>query len=376
MKVRRTNQPASIGYFNLLKAYGIIVVLIFHTRILYFERPVDDLGMFSINGAGMMMMFFIVSGFGFYKRKPMRTLKGQVRLILLPYWGMCALILLERLVYNLIMHIPYMDNGGSLILTYILGLCVYPERKLAGIPGPVGTGFFQVLKGFPVSYIGLFWFILSLFTGWIIYNLIRQCKNEKYVRIFVIIAVLLGWLLPMMTDLWPYCIPQGLLTAGCLYAGEQLRTKKLLEKPSPPLFYIPAILWISISQIMGGGDMGTNTWNLGLADIISAFLIGIILIRIYVRIYRYIPENRLIDLLEVIGADSFIFFCIHGVERVTVPWYVIRRFIGNPWLGTFIYFILRCAFIICVYILIRKIRTGMRKRERNKSPRVKITLES
>lgn len=358
MKKHRNGNVNMIGYFNLLRGYGMVIVLFFHTRILYFVRKQEDLGAFTITGAGLMAMFFIVSGYGFYKRKPKRCFKTQFNLTVIPYIWMCSLVLLDRFVYDLIRGIPFAENGGELVLTYLFGLCVYPERTVLG---------------FPVTFIGLFWFILSLFMGWIIYNQISQIKDSKIVRLCVIGAVLLGWLLPLVTDLWPYCLPQGLLTVGCLYIGENIRKYKLTEKKIPITIYVAGIIWIAVSQIWGGGDMGTNYWELGLFDIISAYLIGILFIKIYNSIYCYIPENKLTNLLEVIGGESFLIFCIHGVERVTIPWYVIQRFISNPFVGTLVYFVLRCLLIFAAYKAIKRIQHYMNSRKRK--TKIKITLE-
>ena len=38
MKKYRNNNTNTIGYFNLLRGYGMFFVLFFHTRILYFVR--------------------------------------------------------------------------------------------------------------------------------------------------------------------------------------------------------------------------------------------------------------------------------------------------------------------------------------------------
>ena len=356
MKKHRTNNANTIGYFNLLRGYGMFFVLLFHTRILRFERDIYEQGFFSITGAGLMAMFFIVSGFGFYKRKPMRCLKNQFNLTFLPYIYLCLLVLLEKVVYNWIRGIPFMKNGGNLVLTYLLGLTVYPERTVAG---------------FPVSFVGLFWFLLALFTGWVIYNQISQIKDKKTVRLCVMLAVLLGWILPIITDLWPYCIPQGLLVTGCLYIGESIRKNKLMEKHLPVAVYAAAIIWIGISEVFGGGDMGTNQWKLGLFDVVSAYLIGILFIKIYTAIYCYIPENRLTAFLEAVGGESFLIFCIHGVERVTIPWYLLVRDIQNPYLATLVYFIFRCLFIYLAYIAVKRIQRYLNRRK--KKNKVKIT---
>lgn len=358
MKIYRTGNIKSLGYFNLLRGYGILWVLIFHTRILYFERSLETQYLLTITGAGLMAMFFIVSGFGFYKRKTIRCLKTQFRLILVPYIWMCAFVLLERVAYDIVRGIPFSENGGSLVLTYLFGLCVYPERTVAG---------------FPVSFVGLFWFLLALFTGWIIYNQISQIKDQKIIRLSVIGCVALGWLLPKISDLWPYCIPQGLLTAGCLYLGETIRKNGWLERKLSPAIYAIALIWIGVSEIYGGGDMGTNYWRLGPFDVISAYLIGLLFIRIYYRLYPYIPENKITDMLETVGGESFLIFCIHGAERVTVPWYIIQRYIGNPVTGTCLYFCLRCLLIYIAYKAVKEIQRLINHRKRRK--KVRITLE-
>lgn len=358
MKKHRTGNTKALGYFNLLRGCGIFSVLLFHTCLLYFERNLETDNKLTINGAGLMAMFFIVSGYGFFKRKPLRCFKMQFKLLMVPYILMCSLVLIERAIYDLIRGIPFEQNGGSLVLTYLFGLCVTPERKVAG---------------FPVSFVGLFWFLLALFTGWNIYNLISQIKNQKIAVCCVILSVFLGWLLPKFTDLWPYCIPQGLLAVGFLYLGEYIRKTKLLERSFPPVVYAIVLLWIGISEVYGGGDMGTNYWKLGVFAVISAALIGMLLVHLYFKLYPYIPNNKVAELVETVGGESFMFFCIHGLERVIIPWYVIQRYISNPVLGTGLYFFLRCVVVFSIYKVIKKIQQFIKPGRMRK--KTKITLD-
>lgn len=68
-----SNKTMGLGYFNLARGLGMVLILLGHSMNLYlppegYRNP--GLGTGTVIGGGIMAAFFMISGFGFYKRSP------------------------------------------------------------------------------------------------------------------------------------------------------------------------------------------------------------------------------------------------------------------------------------------------------------------
>ena len=60
----------SLGYFNLARGLGMFLIILGHTMNLYRMEEKTGIfsGMGSVVGGGIMAAFFMISGFGFFRR--------------------------------------------------------------------------------------------------------------------------------------------------------------------------------------------------------------------------------------------------------------------------------------------------------------------
>ena len=74
-----------------------------------------------------MAAFFMISGYGFYKRKPHKCFAIQRKLLLLPYCIVAAAVIISKFLLAVVRQRSFMENGGEFVLTYLLGRRVCPD---------------------------------------------------------------------------------------------------------------------------------------------------------------------------------------------------------------------------------------------------------
>lgn len=353
----------NLGYFNMARGLGMLIVVAGHTMVLFMpasdNAPVLFGGAGSVFGGGLMAMFFLISGFGFYKRKPKKCLSIQAKLLLWPYCIVAAAILLTKLGLSIVERRSFWEHGGELILTHLLGFNV------------MGGG---TVWGVPVDSISILWFLLALFGGWVIYNGISQLKSEKIRWLLVAACTVAGYLLTLVSRVWPFCLPMALLAVGYLAVGAEIRSRHLLERKLPVWCYALLCIPILISAAYGEVDILGCVWKLGLLDVLSTFCLGFLLLRLYAWVTERKLSGRLVLLLEAVGFNSIWVVCLHAYEKVVFPWYRLGEvFPNSPVWCTVLCFCGRCAVMYLLYRIISYANQTWGRGRRK--PKIKIELE-
>lgn len=309
----KSNKIGGIGYFNAARGLGMLYVLLGHSAALYWNSVYDGAGAGAgrVISSGVMVMFFMISGYGFFKRKPQKCVRIQLKLLVKPYAMTAVAIWISKLLLSWFKGRPYMENGGELIITYLLGL-----NAING--GQIGK--------FAFNSISILWFLLALCGGWIIYNGILQLQSRKWQKICIFGCIVLSVVFSHISEIWPFCLPMVFLAVGYLAAGDQMRKRKWLEQCLPWWGYgilviitIPSILW-------GDIDILGCKWKLGIIDVISSFILGFLFMKVYVFCMKKIQGGWLLDKIESIGMHSLWIMCIHGYEKVMIPWYRLEMY--------------------------------------------------
>ncbi len=351
---KRQSATTGLGYFNLARGLGMILVVLGHTMNLYLAPSYNPstgffAGLGSVMGGGLMAAFFMISGFGFYKRSPGKCFSIQRKLLLFPYAIVAAAAIASKILLAVIRRRSFMENGGELILTYLLGLNAEGGRELWGIP---------------VDSVGIFWFVLALFGGWIIYNSIKQLSSERMQLILTAGCVILGYVLTLISRVWPFCLPMVFLAVGYLRAGEVIKKRNLLERKLSWKWYACILACILISGFFGQVNIVACIWRLGLVDVLSTFAAGFLFLRLYALFMKREHTGKLVGILEEIGFHSIWIVCLHAYEKVIFPWYRLTNALAAwPVAGVLICFTARCA---VMYILYRMVMSLHRKLPRKK----------
>lgn len=351
----KQNQGKSecLGYFNLARGLGMILIIAGHTYNLFCasaqdSRPFSGAG--SVLGGGIIAMFFMISGFGFYKRSPRKCFQIQKKLLLWPYTLTGAAVLVTKLLLAIIKRRSFFLHGGELVLTYLLGL----NAEGGGMLGRI-----------PIESVSILWFLLALFGGWILYNRIMQLASGKLRMILIGGCVILGYCMTLLSKVWPFCLPMGLQAVGYLAAGDQIRKRNLLEKKLPYPLLVLLIAVSGVSAAFGGVNMVAGIWKLGLFDVAGSFCTGFLLLHLYAAVKNKIRGGKITGMIEEIGFCSIWVVCLHAYEKIIFPWYRLGNIFPDwSWLCAAISLIGRSAVMYFLYRVLNRIRKKWKKKHR------------
>ena len=360
-KKRDTN---SIGFFNIARGVGIIFVIIYHSFIYYYPIKYSGnlFGNFWANiGAGLMVMFFIISGYSFFPKSMKKCVRIQAKLLLQPYYITVVFVLLAKLGLAVIEQRSFWQNGGQYIFSYLLA---------------VNEGWEGTILGLKVDNVAMFWFFWSLFGGWIIFNAISRLKTEKKRATVVTGCVALGYLLTLVKKVWIYVFPNMLIVVGFLFIGYLMRKHKWFEKRNLTkkemvLLLIPSFITLAF----GGCDMYSFTWHLGVVDIIGSTCLGILFCRFFSNLSRMNIQNGLTEFLENVGFKTLQILCVHAFVEKVFPLYRLGQiFAGKKYFAVVVCFAIES---ISIFIGIRLIDfvSKVIRRNRKKGSHLKIVID-
>lgn len=344
-----TCQSPGLGYFNLARGLGMALILLGHSMTPFSPADPAASGAGSVLGGGIMAMFFLISGMGFYCRSPKKCFSIQCRLLLKPYLLTTAAILLTKLVLASVKQRPFAAHGGELVLTYLLGLNAEGGGQLWGVP---------------IESVSIFWFILALWGGWLLYNGICRLHNKPLQILLVMGCVGGSYLLTLISSVWIFCLPMVLLSVGYLAAGDLIRTHQLLDRKLPAWCWVILLTITGICACFGGANLVGCYWKLGLLDVAGSFCVGFLLLRLYRRFMEKAHDGLLIRMGETIGFHSFWIIFLHGYEKVIFPWYRLGEWMSGG-AAAVVCLAARCAVMYGLFRLLKICnRKCLRKRKK------------
>ena len=351
MKKSGTNNSIGLGYFNLARGIGMVLILLGHSMTPFFSVKMGD-GLFSgagsVLGGGIMAMFFLISGYGFFSRSFRKCWDTQWKLLLKPYWITAAAILASKVLLAILKQRSFADHGGDLVTTYLLGL-----NAEGG----------AIFLGMAVDSVSILWFILALFGGWVLYNGICRIKSNPLRTLLTVTCVVSGWLLTLVSDVWPFCLPMALMAVGYLAVGDVIRRRGWLTDKLPIWSWLLILVVVLVCGAVGRVNMVACRWKLGLLDVAGSFCMGFLLLRLYHFWMQKNFRGKLLECLENVGLHSLWIVFLHGYEKVIFPWYRLGELLpGNPALCTVLCFALRCAVIYALLRLLQWVRRKLQKK--------------
>lgn len=300
-----------LGYFNLLRGLGMFFIVMGHSiaPFLTIQTPVTT-GIFfqgagRVLGSSILVMFFMLSGIGFYRRSPRKCLTIQAKLLLKPYAFTAAAFILCKMVIAALKGNSILNQGLSLSLTFLLGLNASQGGSLFGIH---------------ITTISILWFVIALFGSWVIYNYILHLPEKKTRHLCILGCLLLSWVLSLISRVWPFALPMVLMAVVCIAAGHEIRIRNLLYCQLPVSVWCGLVLVSLICLMFGYVDMAACIWKLGPIDMLGSLCIGFLLLRLYSRIMELGIRGRIVSQLEHLGVNSIRILCLHAFEHALIPW--------------------------------------------------------
>lgn len=347
----------SLGYFNTARGLGALFVIIGHSMALFLggmpQLPVLPVfaGAGRVIGSGIMAMLFMVSGFYFQRRPMKRCLRAQTRMLLKPYFRTGFAIFLGVSLRLLMNGKPFWKNGLRILTTFALGT----NASRGGM----------TLLGLDVGTVSIFWFLLALCWGWIIYNGIsfipaRWMRFAALCVCALVSRVMVGW-----TKLWPMALPMALMAVCYLAVGNQIRIHRLMDRKLPAWLQVPIGLVALGSLAFGHVDIAACVWKLGLFDMLGSVCVGYLLLLLYARMMDSPEGGRLFQRLDNIGIHAMKILCLHAFEKEVIPWKDLAGvFPGRPVLCMLLCTVGRLVIIQVLILLLEHVRRFLRRKKR------------
>lgn len=344
--LRTASRSGSIklGIFAFAKGIGIILVILTHTFAHLDLEQSTSLCLIKMlvdcTKAGLMPMFFVISGFGLIKRAPGKMLKKTFSELVIPYlWVMAAYAVIFPLTYCYSAYNgqwePTIDRTLQYLVAFVLGI------------GANGT----VVFGHETAWCTAAWFFLALFVALNVLNLILRNKNTAVQIACVILCLILGAVL-FHFNFFFYCIPQGLMAVGYCYVGYTLKRYRLLDQLQSCKWIYLILLPIFFAELIGGYfDLCRGQFRNVFLDYLGAGCSGILLMLLGIHFGK--PEWKGLNRINQLGLYTYWIFAIHAVEMEALPWwYWEKKWTRNPWAALVLELAIKSLiFFICCTLL-------------------------
>ena len=287
-----SDSTSRLAYIDVLKAVGIIFVLIGH---LFAPFPIRVL-IYSFH----MPLFFLISGYflkigGSFKSSLLKSLKH----LIFPYAITCIIMFLcnslssDRLINRLIM-------------------------SLYSIPSNVVPG-----EHYGITQIGPIWFLFALFWAKMIVYMIMRIQKTALRGLVVIslavISIVVGY------RIWlPFALLNGMVAAVFVWIGSEVKTLNLLDFILPPKVVIISLgIWIAciIGDYIRGLHFSISIfqfplYGIGFAGAVSATIVLLKLCKVFVETVA----KPITAILSQVGRSTLEIMCVHAVDIEAVPW--------------------------------------------------------
>ncbi|MCD8147171.1 MAG: hypothetical protein LUD84_07845 [Clostridiales bacterium] len=351
-----------LGYFNAIYGYGMIMVILVHTISFnsdYFYSNFVFYGWFSVLGSAYMVLFFLLSGYGFTPSPARKALSFHFRTLLKPYYITAAAVLLAKLILSFVRRRSFWEHGGEYLLTYALGLNVEGGGTLFGIP---------------VESVSILWFLLALFEARCLFNCLAHLKDRRLTYGLSLACTLLGYCMMRFSSVWPFVVHIGLMATGWVALGNLIREEHLLDKKLP---LVPLLILAALSLntfLRSHTDLIRGELNGGLLDVLGLSCLSVLLLFFFDWLTARTIDTAGNRFFAAIGMNNIWIICIHAFEKVILPNYKFLEWFPNSiFLQTVLMFAARTAFIAVVFAGLQTGRELLRKFRRR--GRKKVTIE-
>lgn len=245
-----------IGWIDISKAIGILVVLINHAEL--------KLGAVTyLCGMFYMPIFFVLSGYTLKEKKQERLAdfaKSKAKRLLIPY--ACFQILLAGIftLKNI-----FQKKGIYEIALPMLG-SLYSRNTLYANPSDVLVKIPSYKVDLMTALNAPLWFLTGLFVSLVIYKFILLCANQNekkelaYIGISIGIGIILKYFCPVLL---PWSMDTSLISVGFLHLGRWLSRKNVInylyKRPIETLGI--CIIFVMMSYFNGSVNMSVREFG-------------------------------------------------------------------------------------------------------------------
>ncbi len=351
-----------LGYFNAIYGYGMLMVIFVHTISFnseFFYSNFVFYGWFSVLGSAYMVLFFLLSGYGFNPSPAKKSLSFNFRTLLKPYYITAAAVLLAKLVLAFVRRRSFWAHGGEFLLTYALGLNFEGGGTLFGVP---------------VESISILWFLWALFEARCLFNCLSHLKDRRLTYGLSFACTLLGYCMMRFSAVWPFVIHIGLMATGWVALGNLIREKHLLDRKLPLIPLLVLAVLSLYTFLRSHTDLIRGELSGGLMDVLGLTCLAVLLLHFFDWLTARTIDTAANRFFAAIGINNIWIICVHAFEKVILPNYKFLEWFPNSiFLQTVLMFAARAVFIAVVCAGLQMGRELLRKSRRR--GRKKVTIE-
>ena len=204
-----------IEWIDCVRAVGMVLIIIGHTYAVGFWQNL----VYAIN----VPIFFFLSGYLTHRKTIRQTALGGVRTLLVPY-GVTALLIFFLSLVSLHRHVPGMITTAN-----------WNHFLIAALYG-IGTPSSQtIFHGTVIPAIGAIWFLLAMYFGNIIYQLLLNATHalsrgkETAVLVGASLILAVGAFMVSAVIQLPWSLGPALLSISFYTAGHIIREYRMMD---------------------------------------------------------------------------------------------------------------------------------------------------
>ena len=362
------------GMFDMHKGIIMMFVMIVHTMGLFTE--LFDMDPYSMGGGiaiglilisffylffieTMMPSLFFMSGYTYRKTTIKKSIIKQAKALLFPYVVTVIITVISHFIFH---YSFYRDFPSAVIETFKVAVgCAL------GLPMTITMGNYTIFS------IGPLWFILALFWGLVVFNILLNYVPEKYLGLASALATCAGWIIGFIGVI-PFCISQGLISVVFIFIGHYAKKNKLLligiNTKAKKITLIVLVVLAIVMAFMGDHfGMAEGEYGFGIISILLKGAISIF--AVYAVLHLNVFRGKISSFIRFAGHYSIYVLCIHAIEMKAFPSYLFadKRYV-NLAVTIIIHSVLRIAIVLLIcYIFVTvkdKVITMIRERKEKK----------
>ena len=333
-----------LNMLDCFKGISMILIILSHCRNFSVNNTVVN-QIIDITSSGATLFFQLAAGFGIRKTHPSKMFTKTVKEMLFPYL-ICALVTVP--LKFPVRLLAGESLSGSASHTASLGL--------GFLFGTLSTQ--DTFLGLPIGSNGPAWFLLALFWGLQIVNLLLKLNNRKKEFAAALAITAAGFAIQHLGFSY-FCIARGLCSVLPIYLGFLLRKEHYLDRiPKAAAWILPVLLVIEAFLFLP--VVADLPWLVRGAGLYSLWA-GEVLLMLQLSVWRsQQPGGVIAQFCRFIGRNSLLFLMVHTVGYSCMPWGGFSRIIGLadiPELGNMLCFALRlCVCAVLVRLLDKPFR--------------------
>lgn len=284
-------------------------------------------------------LFFVIAGYQYHSAKSISFyIRKQASQLIVPYFAALTLVA----VLKFLLHYAAVGEIRIQEISTILGGACYGAIQNTEI------------LGVWIYSIQAFWFLPTFFLGNLFFQILNRLPERCAAACILILTVAAVYMPDAYHFQLPWFLVQSCGALGFMELGYFLKKRRILYQKIPAWFMVGTLCLYVGCHLFSSANVASNIWRAGIIDYAAACGMSVIVLRLYLK--WGIGEWSCLSLLEYVGMYSSLFFLVHGIGLLVIPWEAplgekimsLGLFAGRPvWIAGTVLYLVRCLGIFC-----------------------------